>query len=95
MKLGSFIKTPNETKQYAIDYSKWLENGETLVSATFSVSPAGITFGTYVIDGTGTILSFYVSGGTDGTYYVVKVLATTAIGQIKEDTVHFNVRAAA
>jgi O-acetylhomoserine/O-acetylserine sulfhydrylase-like pyridoxal-dependent enzyme len=94
MKLGSFLKSPNETKQYAIDYSKWLENGEILTSATFSASPSDMTIGSYVIDGTGAILSFYVSGGTDSGYYVVTVLATTSIGQIKEDTVHFNVRAA-
>ena len=95
MKLGSFIKTPNETKQYAIDYSNWLETGEVIASASYTISPTGMTVASSTVDGTGTILSFYVSGGTDGTYYVVKVLATTTIGQIKEDTIHFNVRAAA
>lgn len=95
MKLGSYIKSPNENKQYVIDYSKWLEDGETLVSSVFSVSPAGMTVGTNVIDGTGTLLSYFVSGGSNGVYYVLTVRVTTNIGQIKEDTVHYNVRASA
>jgi len=92
MKLGSYIKSPTEHKQYVIDYSKWLEDGETLVSSVFSVSPSDMTVDTVVIDGTGTLLSFFVTAGTNAVYYVVTVQVTTSIGQVKEDTVHFNVR---
>jgi len=40
------------------------------------------------------VLVFFVSGGVNANQYSVDVKATTSGGQIKEDTVLFNVRAA-
>lgn len=98
MRLGNFLKTPAERKRYAIDYSDWLDTGETVASYVFAVSPT--TASPLVVDATSIsnsnkVLVFFVSGGLANTQYTVDVKATTSGGQVKEDTVLFNVREAA
>lgn len=93
MRLGVFMKAPPDKKRYTIDYSPWLD-GEHLTAKTFAVdnvttTPLNITGD--IIDGTGTLLSFYVDGGDDGETYVVDVTITTDGGQIKEDAIVFSV----
>jgi hypothetical protein len=97
MSLGRYSKTPAERKRYAIDYSEWLDTGETVSSYIFATSPT--TASPLVVDATSLatgneVLVFFVSGGIDGQQYTVDVKATTSGGQVKEDTVLFNVRAA-
>jgi hypothetical protein len=96
MKVGKFVKTPAERKRYALDYSNWLDTGETVNGSSFAISP---TTGTPLyIDGQaivgGTQLSFYVNGGLDQNDYLVTVTITTTGGQTKQDTLTINVRAA-
>ena len=96
MRLGRFSKTPSERKRYAIDYSQWLDTGETVVSYTFAATPVDIST-PFVVDASslssaGTSLVFFVSGGNNNSQYTVDVKATTSGGQIKEDTVLFMVR---
>lgn len=95
MRLGSFVKTPIERKRYAIDYSEWLDTGETLSTVIYTVSPT--TTSPLVVDATSigsgnTLAVFFVSGGLNGKQYTIDVVATTSGGQIKEDTVLFTVR---
>jgi hypothetical protein len=95
MRLGSFVKTPVERKRYAIDYSEWLDTGETLTTVTYAVSPT--TTSPLVVDassiGSGnTVAVFFINGGLNGRQYTVDVVANTSGGQIKEDTVLFTVR---
>jgi hypothetical protein len=95
MRLGSFIKTPIERKRYAIDYSDWLDTGETLATVTYSVP--NVTTPPFVvdassIDATNKIAVFFVNGGLTNRQYTVEVVASTSGGQIKEDTVLFTVR---
>lgn len=99
-RLSKYIQTPDEEKQYAIEYSDWLADSETLSSVTFTVTPttspafsvpaSSITTGD---TGVNSLLKFFVSGGVDGNTYTVLVTVTTSIGQIKQDTVLFQVRA--
>ena len=98
MSLGRFTKSPAERKRYAIDYSNWLDTGETVSSYSFSVAPT--TTSPLVVDASSlttgsTVLVFFVSGGLLANQYTVDVQAVTSGGQIKEDTVLYNVRAAA
>jgi hypothetical protein len=96
MRLGRFSKTPSERKRYAIDYSQWLDTGETVVTYTFTATPVDATT-TFTVDASslsasGTTLVFFVSGGANNSQYTVDVKATTSGGQVKEDTVLFTVR---
>ena len=98
MRLGSFTKTPAERKRYAIDYSHWLDTGETLQNVVFKVTPStGAT--PMVVDAVSTnaantVVIFFVNYGMLNVQYTDDVKATTSGGQIKEDTVIFTVKAA-
>jgi hypothetical protein len=95
MKLGNYIKFPAERKRYAIDYTDWLDTGETLTAVTYTVSPGtDLVVDASSISSSGLVAVFFVSGGTAGTVYTIDVRATTSGGQIKEDTVLFTLRSA-
>lgn len=96
MKLGSFTKTPVERKRYSLDYTDWLDTGETLSTSTFTVSPSTgatpLVVDANSFDATSKQLLFFVNYGVDGVTYTVDVLVTTSGGQTKEDQVLFVVR---
>jgi hypothetical protein len=96
MKVGKFTKTPAERKRYTLDYSNWLDTGETVTGSAFAITPT--TASPFFIDGQGIVggtqLLFYVNGGLDQSDYLVTVSITTSGGQTKQDTLTFNVRAA-
>lgn len=93
MKLGRFTKQPAERKRYSIDYSDWLDTGETISTATFAVAPTGaLEVDAYTIGSPATSVVFFVNGGTSGVTYKVTVTITTSGGQIKEDEILFSVR---
>lgn len=97
MRLGSFTKTPAERKRYAVDYSDWLDTGETLAAYTVEVSPATaspLVVNPNALGPTSTVFVFFVSGGLDRTQYTVDIRMTTSGGQIKEDTILYTVREA-
>jgi hypothetical protein len=74
-----------------IDYSEWLDTGETLLTADFTVDPLGAL----TVDGVGVVGSnvvFFVNGGDDQVTYKVLVTITTSAGQTKEDSILFVVR---
>lgn len=98
MILGRFIKQPAETLDYDIDFSEFLNDGDTLTSTgnpavpmplSVTVAPTGLTIGgTYVLNGT--TIKQWLSGGTDGTKYKVTLTATSNAGRVKQ--VEFYVR---
>lgn len=95
MKLAKFNKTPVERKRYTLDYTDWLDTGETVSSIVFSVTPVevgGLEVDAYAIDGSGLTVGFYVNAGLAGSTYTVDVQMTTSSGQIKEDQVIFDVK---
>ena len=97
--LGKFMKAPDERLEYSINYSDWLDDGETLTDVVFTVTPEGlvtasdpVVIDSHTIGGAGLQVGFFVAGGDDGEIYNVKVQATTTNGQIKDDKVVFVVR---
>lgn len=70
---------PLDSRTYTIDYSRWLLDGETLVSVTPSVSPTtDPTFdATAAIDGA--TITVLVTGGVEDTEYTVSLLVETEI----------------
>lgn len=95
MKLANFIKSPLERKRYTIDYTDWLDEGETVQSITFSVTPSTssiLEVDAYSIAVGGLSVVFFANYGVLGTVYTVEVLMTTSGGQIKEDEILFTIR---
>lgn len=81
MIIGRPIKQPVDVQDYDIDYSQWLPEGDSLVSAEVDV-PTGITLETYIV--TSPIVKLWVAGGTAGQSYKFQVIGTTDFGRVKE-----------
>lgn len=95
MKLGKFTKTSVERKRYALDYSDWLDTGETVSSVTFAITPTGtssLVVDANSISSAGTLVAFFVNYGVTGTTYTLDIQITTSGGQIKEDQVLFTIK---
>lgn len=94
--LGSWQQTPIERKRYRIDYSDWLQAGETLDSIVFTTLPSGVlnpaVVDAYAIDVDRAHVTCFVSGGDDATTHRIHMLAITTLGQHKEDEAVFNIR---
>lgn len=94
--LARYVKAASERKRYQIKYDNWLDTGETVVSVTFAINKT--TSPPLVVDGIlntgdGLGVQYYVSGGLDGTDYIITATLTTTTGpQIKIDDVFFSVR---
>lgn len=96
MPLVKYVKASGERKRYSIDYSEWLDTGETLTDVVFSVlnnsvsTPLVIDDVAVEPDDTG--VQYYVSGGVDNTQYEVRATATTSGVQTKIDDLLFVIR---
>lgn len=80
-------KQPSEVLDYDVDLSKWMIEGDTIVSAT-STAETGLT-----IESTsfvGSTVKVWVSGGLDNKNYKVTTKTLTNDGRLKE--VDFTVR---
>lgn len=95
MRLARFTKASTERKRYTIDYADWLDTGETLASADFTVTPAGdnaLRVDASSIATPATSVVYFANYGSDGVTYTVDVTITTSGGQIKEDQVLYSVK---
>lgn len=99
MLLERLVKQPGERLSYQVDYSPWLQVGETLTSAltTVTQTSTGTPVTPLIVDAKsisvdGLSLVIFVSGGDDKASYSIDIKATTTTGQIKEDTLWFNTR---
>jgi len=96
MILGKYFKAPDERKRYSIDYDDWLDTGEQITTVTFAVTPVDedpVLIDSILIETPGKGVVFYASAGLDGKSYKAIVTMTTNGGQVKEDTVHYTVKA--
>lgn len=87
-KLARHTQASVDVLQYEIDYSRWLADGETLNSFTFTVedvtSPALAVTNAAIDIATHSLLTYFISGGVTGTKYTVTVKVTTSGGQTFE-----------
>lgn len=98
-RLAKYTQTPDETKRYSIEYSDWLDTGETVSDVSFEISPttspALSVQSSHIVQGdTGALtqLRFFVTGGVAKKSYKVIVNVATSGGQEKQDTVLFDIR---
>lgn len=83
-------KDPAAVLDHGMDWSGWLDEGETIASQTVVAAPAGLTIG-QATQANG-IVSWRVSGGTLGTDYIATCRITTSLGRIEERSVRYRVR---
>lgn len=76
-------KTPNEVKDYGVEWEDMLADGDSLSSiANIAVAPAGVTVQASQILGTITLVR--LAAGTNGVSYTVTVRVTTLGGETLE-----------
>ena len=90
MNLGAFKKQPVEVKDYDINYSDWLSDGDNVESVEVAASPSGLLIGSVLV--ADPIVKIWLSGGTDRVSYKVTVTMTTSDGRVKQDEFKINVK---
>ena len=89
--MDEFTKDPDAVLDYAVDWSDWLEDGESISSYTVSV-PSGLTKDSDAIQGGDTVV-VWLSGGEEHRSYRVTVHITTDNSPInREDDRSFLVK---
>lgn len=92
MLLGNKNHTAGNTIRYEIDYSDWLDTGDSLVTATVTGAPAGVTISGVVVL-TSQVVAFVMAGGVVNTNFTLAVAITDTRGEIKNDTIGFAIQA--
>ena len=87
--MKTFIKDPDAKLDYQWDWSDWLDSGDEIASAVFTV-PSGLT--NVSNSKTTTTATIWLSGGTAGETYEIACEITTAQTRIDERTVCIRVR---
>ena len=87
--MGTFIKDPDAVLDYAVDWSTWLPEGDTIATSTWTV-PTGITKDSDSHDDT--TVTIWLSGGTLGETYELVNRVTTAAGRTDDSTHIFYIR---
>ena len=65
--VAKYKKTPAEVKRYIINYTDWLDTGETITGMVFSVANATtppLVVDSHLIAADGKSVSYFISGGT-------------------------------
>lgn len=83
-------KSPDASLDYTVDWSAWLENGETIATSSWSAE-TGVVLGA-ATHGTATAQT-YVSGGTLGMDYRMTNTITTSAGRIDSRSFKLRIRA--
>jgi hypothetical protein len=89
MLLGSKRHTATATTRWRLDYSRWLENTAEIIDAT--VASSSITCSAENSSILGKEVIFFLTGGTVGETFIVSVIVTDSLGNIKPDTIAFTV----
>lgn len=80
-------KAPADQLDYDVEFERWLSDDDTVQSADAITSAIEGDAAPLVIESVqlfGTVVKVWISGGTAGESYEVKVTATTAEGRVKE-----------
>jgi hypothetical protein len=78
--MSSFAHDPSAVLDYAIDWTAWLAEGETIYASTWTI-PTGITQTTPAPSIAAGVTTVWISGGTVGTIYTVTNHITTSQGR--------------
>jgi hypothetical protein len=87
--IGSFTQQPADKLDYDVDYSEWLQTGDSVLSTVVTASPSGLTLSDLIV---GSKVKVWVSGGVNLTKYKITVTTTTALGRIKQDELKVSIK---
>ena len=82
-------KDPDAYKDFALDWSAMLQEGETITDATWSI-PADLTASGQTVSGGLAVV--WLAGGLAGQSYPCMCQITTSRGMIDQRTVHIKVK---
>lgn len=77
-------KTPDENKDYSLDWSKDIATDiiASSVNSVWSVSPQGVSITQSSLASNGSLTTVWLAGGVTGQVYMVKNVITTTSGRI-------------
>jgi len=85
---AAFVKDPNATVDYELDWSEWLDS-DAVSTSTWS-APAALTLtGSNVTDN---VTRIFVAGGSVGTDYLITNRITSSGGRIEDRSILIQVR---
>lgn len=87
--MSSFVKDPDATLDYSIDWTNWLE-GDQITDSQWTV-PVGLTEPRSPVND-GSIVTVWLAGGTVGEVYSVLNRVTTVAGRIDDRTLTFTIQ---
>lgn len=83
------IKDPSAVLDHGMNWTSWLDDGETITAQSVVAAPADLTIAAVAqADG---IVSWRVSGGTLGQDYIATCRITTSVGRVEERSVRYRV----
>jgi hypothetical protein len=85
----TFIKDVDAVLDYGVDWSIWLESGDTISSSTWTITPSSIT--TDSTENTTTQAKIWLSGGTVGTTYTATNRIVTNEGRTQDQSIYIKV----
>lgn len=92
---GRVVQQPAERLRRLINYTRWMETGENILTVAVAVVPAtspAFVIDNVVIDPDGQKIAYFASGGVDGEDYTGTFTVTTSVSQVREDEILFGVR---
>lgn len=82
--LAHLEKTSADRLDYDIDYSKWLTEDDTIMSAVAELLDPSVSFVIDTIEVTNQTVRVWVMGGLHGELSEIAVYASTVVGRTKE-----------
>lgn len=86
MVLARRVLTAGDKRLIKIDYSQWLPDGVTLVSATATDDSANTTISTPSVFASH--ITFFISGAVANETFTISVQVVDSLTQIKNDTIN-------
>lgn len=87
-----YTKDPADVLDYPNNWSDWLDDGETIYSSTWAVSPSGLSMSMPSIVNNGTYAVVWLAGGVANNIYIVTNRITTTDGRIAERSFNLAIR---
>lgn len=87
-----YTQDPADVLDYALDWTDWLDDGETISTSSWAVTPSGLTTSLASIVNNNTTAVVWLSGGTVGNSYTVTNHITTTDSRTVERSITVAIR---